>query len=288
MILEYREIIDSAENSPILSPSEGTPSPGSKAFLPSPNATNQLGGQTATRVRQERNSHSLLYQEPALYSEFTAGQELFAQLPEPPDRENLAPTAWTHPFLLIAMQSAQENMAAGNANPARLAISSTMSAVATMRYAASDSLFSSSLPPSPRCLAPAPPHPIPQHTSAPTTLLPPPQPRSIRSQLSDALHPQPGSLSTHIGALAERVVKPGVQDRSSMILPPIAFVDNGTPYLYGNPIRAAWNKANGQQSRSDKPSALTDALLYKTWPTVQKNPEEELKGEARSCDETRP
>jgi hypothetical protein len=79
-------------------------------------------------------------------------------------------------------------------------------------------------------------------------------------------------------ALAERVVKPGVQDRSSMILPPVAFVDNGTPYLYGNPVRAAWNKANGQQSRSDKPSGLTDALLFKTWPTAQKSPEEELKG----------
>jgi len=359
VILEYREVTDSLEDSPELASSDIVPSPtlipsipdidmsdvpfdetsshGSDAFSPSPNATNpppdlaewnelvsqhphdhlpplpgacdvtlyqheprasyrdrgvmfppnpvsQSQEPTSGDVKSSRGrlggriTNSPLYQAPTSYPKSTAAQELFVQLPEPPDREDPVPTASTHPFLLIAMQSAQENMTAGNTNPARLVISSTMSVTATMRYGASDSLFSSSLPPPPRCLAPAPSHPIPQSASAPTILLPPPEPRSIRSPLSDALDPQPGSLSTHMNALAERVIKPAVQDRSSMILPPVAFIDNNTPYLYGNPARAPWNKANGQQSRSDKPSGLTDALLYRTWPTVPKKPEDELRG----------
>lgn len=239
-------------------------------------AQTSSGGAKFTRVHLGRIAHSPLYQEPASYAKSAAAQELFVRLPEPPDRGHPLPTTSTHPFLLVAMQSAQENMTAGNANPARLVISSTMSAAAKMRYDASDSLFSSSLPPPPRCLAPSPSHPIPQNPSAPTILLPPPQPRSIQSPLFDALDPLPGSLSTHMNALAERVIKPAVYDRASMILPPIAFVDSGTPQLYGDPVRAPWNKANGQQSRSDKPSGLTDALLYKTWPAVRKKPEEDM------------
>lgn len=221
-----------------------------------------------------------LYDDPRPFEESTSGNELFDQLPEPPSREGIITPPPTHPFLLIAMQTAQENSNVGSNNPSRLAISSTLSAAATTRYTASNSLFSASQPPPPRNLAPAPTHAIPQIPSVVTMLLPPPQPRSIQSSLSDSLDPQPLHLRSHMQALAERVVKPGVQERSTMLVPPPPFFDpqDQTPYLYGRPSKAPWNKPTGQQTRGDRPSGLTDALLYNTWPTVQKVPEEELKG----------
>lgn len=230
-------------------------------------------------LRSQINHHPSipLYDDPVPYQISAGGHELFTLLPDNPHRDEAPPAPSTHPFLLIAMQTAQENAnAGGSPNPARLAISSTLSAAAAMRYNSSDSLFACSSPPPPRSLAPAPSYAVPQNPQAPTVLLPPPQPRSIRSAISDSLDPQPSHLSTHMHALDERVVKPGVQERSTVLTPPTAFVENGQPLLYGKAVRAPWNKPNGQPSRSDRPSGLTDALLYSTWGTAEKKPDEEI------------
>lgn len=228
--------------------------------------------------RSQVNPHPFvpLYDEPVPYPISASGHELFPLLPDHPHRDEAPLAPSTHPFLLIAMQTAQENAnAGGSPNPARLSISSTLSAAAAMRYNSSDSLFACSSPPPPRNLAPAPSYAVPQNPQAPTVLLPPSQPRSIRSVISDSLDPQPPHLATHMHALDERVVKPGVQERSTVLIPPTAFVENGRPLLYGRAVRAPWNKPSGQPSRSDRPSGLTDALLYSTWGTVEKKPDEE-------------
>lgn len=230
-------------------------------------------------LRSQVNPHPLipLYDEPVPYQTSANGHELFPLLPDHPHRDEAPPAPSTHPYLLIAMQTAQENAnSGGSPNPARLVISSTLSAAAAMRYNSSDSLFACSSPPPPRNLAPAPSYAVPQNPQAPTVLLPPPQPRSIRSVISDSLDPQPSHLSTHMHALDERVVKAGVQERSTVLVPPTAFVENGKPLLYGRAVRAPWNKPNGQPSRSDRPSGLTDALLFSTWGTVEKKPDEEI------------
>jgi hypothetical protein len=226
------------------------------------------------RVSDRTSIAPLLVGNGGIYSESSVGTDMFRELPEPPKRTSHLTPAATHPFLLISMQTAQDPLI-GNANPSRLLISSTLASSSMQRYAVSDSLFSKVPPPWVRSSAPAPSHPIPENLSAPTILLPPPQPRRLDSTTSQSLDPQPLHLASHFPALGEKVVKPGVWERSNMITPPTALIENGLPLLFGKAVRAPWNKQAGQQIRGDRPSELTDALLYPTWPVNTKPPEEE-------------
>ncbi|KAF9513503.1 hypothetical protein BS47DRAFT_1344152 [Hydnum rufescens UP504] len=198
-------------------------------------------------------------------------------MPRPPDRlpEPEQPSA--HPYLLVAMQTAHDHSNAGNANPGRLAISTALSIMAAPRYSASDALFSVSIPPPPRTLAPSPSYATPLNPDVmPNPSFPPTPSRSIQSPLVP-MTILPQYLQPHLQTLSERIVKQGVHDRSTRVAPPPPFVDNGQPRLHGRPVRAPWNASPGVLVHPDKPPVLADALLYTTWDYPQKNFEERLK-----------
>ncbi|KAF8305831.1 hypothetical protein DL93DRAFT_2089228 [Clavulina sp. PMI_390] len=251
---------------------------------PAAHATPHLLPQRATRTAQQKSQAAgatPLYMPPIPFESCSSSHELFTQLPDAPYRDEPFQPASTHPYLLAAMQLAQENVSSSS-NPARLSISATLSAAAKSRYTMSDSLFASSetasAPPPPRQLAPGPVYPRQVNPKAPTVLLPPnPPPRSIQSVMADALDPQPPHLRTHMQALNARIVRPSVHGEVNLLAPPVVLSDpQGKPQLWGRGVKAPWNPPANAVVAKERPSDLTEAMLYNTWPTAVKKPENEL------------